>query len=83
MTYRHVTNMLMPADTVDAAFLGALGDYKIGAPIATKYRGADSIKADGYVGVYSTAENMRKPDVMAKCGWGKNHERHLGQEWRE
>lgn len=74
--------MLMPADPVDAAFLEALGDYKFGRPVASKRRTAEAIRADGYVGLYVTAETLRRPAVMAKTGW-ENPEKVLGQEWTD
>lgn len=73
--------MLMPACETDQAFLDAIADYKLGAPIASPVKTAEAIAADGYVGIYTTLENLKKPEVRAKSGWF-NPERVLGQEWK-
>lgn len=82
MTYRHCTNISMPFGPVDQAFLDTLEDYKIGMPAASPYKAAEAIRADGYVGVYTTAETLRRPAVRAKTGW-HNPERVLGREFKE
>lgn len=96
MTYRHITNMLMPgfaklkrkgtapksAHQVDQAFLGKVGDYKIGAPAMTKYKTEAELRADGYVGIYTTLERLQDPAVKPLHGWPRP-EKMLGQEFRD
>lgn len=87
MTYRHATNLKVPFDPVDSAFLKALSDYKIGRPVpAMAPEGADwkpltfeQLLDRGFVGLYTTDEAISAPQARRKTGWGKI--KLNGPEW--
>lgn len=70
--YRHVSNLRTPFDALDRALLTALGDYRIGPPLAAKHRGATpqaKLIAKDIVGLYVTLETLQRLEIMARTGW--------------
>lgn len=83
MTYRHVTNLKVPLDIVDLAFLGVLPDYRFGQPVMGSAPTAwptTELTAKGYVGLYTTREALSAEMVKRKTGWN-NPDNLLGTEW--
>jgi hypothetical protein len=81
--YQWVTNLYLPFDRVDAAWLEKLADYKIGAPAVAKDRETALTKEEladfNIVGIYTTEEAYRRenPDkitqAMARRVLGAEH----------
>jgi hypothetical protein len=86
--YQWVTNLYMPFDLTDFAWLEKLGDYKIGAPAVAKDRETaltpQELADFNIVGIYTTEEAYRRanPDkitqAMARRVLGAEHTPLLG-----
>lgn len=65
-SYRWVTNLYMPFDRLDSAYLAKLEDYKIGAPQVAANRenplSPDELRDFNIVGIYTTEEAIRRPN---------------------
>jgi hypothetical protein len=64
--YKWLSNLYCPFDTVDAAYLEKLGDYKIGVPRVAKGRDTaltlQELTDFNIVGIYTTAKAFRQRD---------------------
>lgn len=74
--FRFLTNVKVPLDIVDMNFLAALGEYRLGPPVATsplRVRTAQPVEVlleRGFVGIYCTTRWLLNPMVQRQCGFG-------------